>query len=116
MTSAPLKTPAAHPPGKASFSFLALLSLAFAFGLCGGYLDLVIIVLKKLFVNEEGYYRNAADFPWTVPLSHACSRLDAVGCGRRAQPASARTNLAPSGIMAGGNACHLGGFAEAAPL
>ncbi len=45
--------------------------LAIAFGLCGGYLDLGIIIFKKCCLNEEGYFRTARDFPWTVPTGHA---------------------------------------------
>ncbi len=30
-----------------------------------------IIVFKKYCWNSEGHFRNARDFPWTVPLGHA---------------------------------------------
>jgi arylsulfatase A-like enzyme len=46
-----------------------------ALGLCGGYLDVAFIVFKRFLWNEEGYYRNAADFPWTVPLGHLALML-----------------------------------------
>jgi arylsulfatase A-like enzyme len=49
--------------------------LAVSFGLCAGYLDVAIIVAKKLFWNPEGYYRVARDFPWSVPLGHAALML-----------------------------------------
>jgi arylsulfatase A-like enzyme len=49
----------------------ATILLAIAFGLCAGYLDVGIIVLKKYCWNSEGYFRTASDFPWTVPLGHA---------------------------------------------
>src|SRR5262249_21670015 len=39
-------------------------------GLCGGYLDLGVILVKKVCLNPEGSYRSARDFPWTVPVSH----------------------------------------------
>ncbi len=45
--------------------------LAIVIGLCGGYLDLVILVLGKYCWSEDGYFRNARDFPWTVPAGHA---------------------------------------------
>lgn len=61
----------AAPP----LSFPSLLLLTIVIGLCGGYLDVVLIVAKKLFLNPEGYYRNAADFPWTVPVGHAMLAL-----------------------------------------
>jgi arylsulfatase A-like enzyme len=49
----------------------AAIVLALATGLCAGYLDVAIIVLKKLLWNPEGYYRIARDFPWSVPAAHA---------------------------------------------
>ncbi|MGC8639073.1 MAG: sulfatase-like hydrolase/transferase [Isosphaeraceae bacterium] len=73
--TAPFESKAWPTPGAQSVSPLTLLLLAVAFGLCGGFLDDGLIVLKKLFWNEEGYYRNAADFPWTVPLGHAVLTL-----------------------------------------
>jgi hypothetical protein len=50
---------------------MAAVLLAISIGLVGGYLDLLIIVLRKYFWNPEGYFRTARDFPWTVPLGHA---------------------------------------------
>ena len=44
--------------------------LAIAFGLCAGYLDLGIMLFKKIFLHSEGYVRSARDFAWTVPLGH----------------------------------------------
>jgi arylsulfatase A-like enzyme len=44
--------------------------LAVMLGLCAGYLDLAILIVKKHCWNNEGYIRNARDFPWTVPLAH----------------------------------------------
>jgi arylsulfatase A-like enzyme len=44
--------------------------LAITFGLCGGYLDLGFMLLKKWCWNSEGYLRNASDSPWTVPVGH----------------------------------------------
>jgi arylsulfatase A-like enzyme len=55
----------------APLSPAAAVLLAFSFGLFAGYLDVAIIVLKKLCWNPEGYYRIARDFPWSVPASHA---------------------------------------------
>jgi arylsulfatase A-like enzyme len=49
----------------------AAILLALSFGLCAGYLDMVIILVKKFFWNPEGYYRTARDFPWSVPVGHA---------------------------------------------
>jgi arylsulfatase A-like enzyme len=50
---------------------MAAILLALSFGLCGGYLDLAVIVFKKFCVNPEGSFRSPRDFPWSVPASHA---------------------------------------------
>ncbi len=44
--------------------------MALTFGLCAGYLDSGLIVFKRWFLNPEGYYRTARDFPWSVPVGH----------------------------------------------
>ena len=49
--------------------------LAVSLGLCGGYLDVAITVLGKYWWNQEGFFRNARDFPWTVPAGHAALLL-----------------------------------------
>lgn len=46
------------------------LALAIALGLSGGYLDLILISLKKYLWDEQGHFHNARDFPWSVPLVH----------------------------------------------
>ena len=48
-----------------------MILLAIAIGVCAGYLDVGILVFKKYCVNAEGHFRNARDFPWTVPVGHA---------------------------------------------
>ena len=58
-------------PSGIPLSPTAAVLLAISFGLCGGYLDLGVILFKKLCVNPEGSFRSARDFPWTVPVSHA---------------------------------------------
>jgi arylsulfatase A-like enzyme len=45
--------------------------MAIAFGLAAGYLDLVIIVLKKYCWNDMRDFGSGRDFPWSVPLGHA---------------------------------------------
>src|SRR5271156_2247703 len=64
-------TPAGSSPGHARVGATILMLLAIAIGLCAGYLDLTILIFKKYCWNNEGYVRNASDFPWTVPLAHA---------------------------------------------
>jgi arylsulfatase A-like enzyme len=71
MTTAPPETAARRPPSRVPLTPVAALLLAISIGLCGGYLDLIIIVLKRFCWNEEGYFRTARDFPWTVPAGHA---------------------------------------------
>ena len=44
---------------------------ALAFGLCGGYLDLVLMLWKSTFWQDDIPVRIGRDFPWTVPVSHA---------------------------------------------
>jgi arylsulfatase A-like enzyme len=63
--------PAARRPDRIPLSSRTAILLAISLGLCGGYLDLGAILFKKLCLNPEGSYRNASDFPWTVPASHA---------------------------------------------
>ena len=70
MTTAPPETAARRPLSRIPLSPMAAVLLAIAVGLCGGYLDLGIIVFKRCCWNEEGYFRTARDFPWTVPVGH----------------------------------------------
>jgi arylsulfatase A-like enzyme len=70
MESTPCE-PAARPlPIRVTLSPTAAVLLAISFGLCGGYLDLGVIIFKKLCLNPEGSFRSARDIPWTVPVSH----------------------------------------------
>ena len=71
MESTPTKTAARRPPGPVPLSPMGAVLLAVLFGLCGGYLDLGVIVFKKICLNPERSFRCARDFPWTVPVSHA---------------------------------------------
>jgi arylsulfatase A-like enzyme len=71
MSSTAPQTSVGQAPRKKSLSPVAAILLAISIGLCAGYLDLVIIIVKKCWWNSEGYVRNARDFVWTVPLAHA---------------------------------------------
>ncbi len=71
MNTAPVETAARRPPSRVPLSPMAAVLLAISFGLCGGYLDLGIILFKRYCLNEEGYFRTARDFPWTVTAGHA---------------------------------------------
>jgi arylsulfatase A-like enzyme len=59
-----------QPAKRIALSPVTVVLLVISVGLCGGYLDLVVMMLKKLFLNSEGYVRSGRDFPWTVPLGH----------------------------------------------
>ncbi len=60
-----------RPPGRVPLSPIAAVLMALSFGLCAGYLDLGIILFKKVCWNKEGYFRTGRDFLWTVPVGHA---------------------------------------------
>ena len=59
-----------------SLSSTNAILLAISFGLCAGFLDIAITVLGKYCWNRDGYFRNARDFPWTVPAGHAALLVD----------------------------------------
>src|SRR5271156_6099985 len=71
MESTPTKSAARRPHGRVPLSPMGAVLLAILFGVCGGYLDLGVIVFKRFCLNPEGSFRSARDFPWTVPVSHA---------------------------------------------
>ena len=71
MEPTPPEPAARRPPGRIPLSPTAAVLLAISFGLCGGYLDLGVIVFKRYCWNPEGSFRSARDFPWSVPVGHA---------------------------------------------
>ncbi len=71
MDSTPTKTADRRPPARVPLSPMGAVLLAISLGLCGGYLDLGVILFKSFWLNPEGSVRCARDFPWTVPVSHA---------------------------------------------
>ena len=75
MEIAPTETRARRSPTRIVLSPTGAILLAISFGLCGGFLDVGLILLKKLCWNAEGYFRAARDFPWTVPIGHAVMLL-----------------------------------------
>ena len=44
--------------------------LAVGIGLAGGYLDLLMVTVKKYWWSDLGHFENARDFPWSVPVAH----------------------------------------------
>jgi arylsulfatase A-like enzyme len=71
MASVPLQPGDQRPTSRIPLAPGQAILLAISFGLCAGYLDVAIIVVKKFQWNPEGYYRTARDFPWSVPVGHA---------------------------------------------
>ena len=116
MNSAALEPGDRRPPGRIALTPLASILLAVALGLCAGYLDVVIIVVKKLCWNPEGHYRIARDFPWSVPVGHAV--LLAVPGVLLAAVSRLRpwARVAACGLVAAGDAGDLVGTVEAADL
>jgi arylsulfatase A-like enzyme len=49
----------------------AAVLLAISFGLCAGYLDLFLMLFKKLYWADDWILRRGRDFAWTVPVAHA---------------------------------------------
>jgi arylsulfatase A-like enzyme len=58
-------------PGRIPLTPAAAILLAISLGLCGGYLDAGLTLLAKYCWHRDGYFRNARDFPWTLPVGHA---------------------------------------------
>jgi arylsulfatase A-like enzyme len=71
MKTSVAETGARRPLGGVFLSPGAAILLVISFGLCAGYLDVVITLLAKYCWHKDGYFRNARDFPWTVPAGHA---------------------------------------------
>jgi len=72
----PMDTPtpkraARRLPSRIPLSPTAAVLLAIWFGLCGGYLDVSVLLFRKFFWTQEGFFRSARDFCWTVPVAHA---------------------------------------------
>jgi arylsulfatase A-like enzyme len=85
---------AERPAGPSRLSPVAALLLAVSCGLCGGLLDVGVIVAKKAFWNKDGFYRSPSDFPWTVPAGHAML-LAVPGAAVAALNARRRPRIAP---------------------
>ncbi|WP_165227022.1 sulfatase-like hydrolase/transferase [Aquisphaera insulae] len=62
-------------PATPRLTLSVALVLAIWLGFLAGYLDLALIIFKKLAINKEGSFRTARDFPWTVPLGHVALML-----------------------------------------
>jgi arylsulfatase A-like enzyme len=58
-------------PSRVPLSSTATILLAIALGLCGGYLELVVMLAMKYYWNALRYFWSGSDFPWSVPVAHA---------------------------------------------
>jgi arylsulfatase A-like enzyme len=87
--------PGAHcGPSRILLSPTGTVLLAIALGLCGGYLDLVVMIFKKYWWNDLRYVWSGRDFPWSVPVVHAVQLAVAgvlVAFVNRARPRGAIT-------------------------
>ena len=88
MNTTQTEAAARRPSSSIAISPAAAVLLALSLGLCGGYLDVGIILFSKWFWNNDGFSRTARDFPWTVPAGHALSAVDPGSCDRRADTSS----------------------------
>jgi arylsulfatase A-like enzyme len=66
----PPKPVARRPPRRIPLSPGISVLMAISFGLCGGYLDLFLMLFKKFYWSDEWILRSGRDFPWTVPVAH----------------------------------------------
>jgi arylsulfatase A-like enzyme len=57
-------------PSRSLLSPADAVILVIGLGLAAGYLDLVLMLLKKYYLSELRHFRSARDFPWTVPAGH----------------------------------------------
>jgi arylsulfatase A-like enzyme len=71
MDTRPPRSAARWLPSRVPLSPAAAVLLASSFGLCAGYLDLFLMLFKKLYWSDEWILRHGRDFPWTVPVAHA---------------------------------------------
>jgi arylsulfatase A-like enzyme len=57
-------------PGRLPLSSKVAVLLAIALGLGGGYLDLVMMIFKKLYWSDLRYFGSGRDFVWSIPVVH----------------------------------------------
>ena len=71
MDTTPPEPGTRREPSRILLSPTGTVLLAIALGLCGGYLDLIVMTFKKYYLNELRYFWSGSDFPWSVPVVHA---------------------------------------------
>ena len=107
------KAPTRRTPSRISLAPTAAVLLSISLGLCGGYLDLLILFARKLYWKDALIDQTGRDFPWSVPVAHTVLLLIpgmilATICRLRL--------LSLRGVVAAGDAGDLGGPPEAAYL
>src|SRR5271168_1540915 len=70
MNATPPESETRRGPMRIPLTPRAAVMMAISIGLCGGYLDLLVMVFLKYFWDDEGYFRTGRDFLWTVPVGH----------------------------------------------
>jgi arylsulfatase A-like enzyme len=70
-----MKSRAEETPRRSGLSATSLVALVIAFGLIGGYVDVCAVVFKKYFWDEDRYFWEGRDFPWTIPVAHVVLML-----------------------------------------
>jgi len=75
MDTVPPKPTSPRSGGRIPLSPRAAVQLAILFGLCAGYLDLFLMLFRKLWWVDGWILRIGRDFPWTVPAAHAALLL-----------------------------------------
>jgi arylsulfatase A-like enzyme len=72
MDATPLRPGTQRGPSPNLLSLAHIMLLALALGLCGGYLDLIVMTVMKYWWNDLRYFWSGSDFPWSVPVAHTC--------------------------------------------
>jgi arylsulfatase A-like enzyme len=71
MDTLPPNSVAPPSPSRNPLSPTSAVLLAISFGLCGGYLDLLLMLVQSLWWTDDVPKRIGRDFPWTVPVGLA---------------------------------------------
>ena len=75
MDTLPPKPTSSRSGSRIPLSPAGAVLLAIMFGLCGGYLDLFLMLFRNLWWVDDGSSEIGRDFPWTVPVAHAVLML-----------------------------------------
>jgi arylsulfatase A-like enzyme len=75
MDTLPAKSVSRRTPSRIPLSPKAAVLLAISLGLCGGYLDLLLMLVQSLWWTDDVPKRLGRDFPWTVPVGLALLML-----------------------------------------